>query len=171
MQYLFALSVYEVEPKSILFETNSNTTITHYCPIELNLNQIDDFVVGSPVYITGKVYKFSKDYNTFVAATEFDAIDCITSVKTNGAWYEFIGICVEIDVQHNCIKFASAGDYVVLVSDSSCYEIGNELFVDTEDNVLKVLSGATALTSKIRRTIVGIVTAKLSKNVLAVFKA
>ena len=61
MQYLFALSVYEVEPKSILFETNSNTTITHYCPIELNLNQIDVFVVGSPVYITGKVYKFSKD--------------------------------------------------------------------------------------------------------------
>lgn len=31
------------------------------------------------------------------------------------------------------------------------------MFVDTEDNKLKILSGATAITSKIRRTTIGII--------------
>ena len=44
--------------KSVMYGT-SNTTITHYSPIESSMNSVNDFVVGSPVYMTGKVYKHS----------------------------------------------------------------------------------------------------------------
>ncbi|KAK8835188.1 hypothetical protein M9Y10_017115, partial [Tritrichomonas musculus] len=41
------------------YQLKLNTTITHYCPIELSLNKIEDFIIGAPVYLTGKVYKYN----------------------------------------------------------------------------------------------------------------
>lgn len=57
------------------------------------------------------------------------------------------------------------------VTDTSCYGIGDEVFIDTEDNQLKVLSGNTAITSKIHRTTVGIITGAINKNIMSVFKS
>ena len=145
------------------YQLKSNTTITHYCPIEGN---IDDFVVGAPVYLTGKVYKYDKE---FVPSTSNDTIDCICSVKTNGTWKEYVGICTSIDTKNNCLTFASGGDYMVKVTDSSCYNIGDQVFID-DDNKLKILAGATAITAKIQRMTIGIVTGIIDKNILAVFK-
>ncbi len=74
-------------------------------------------------------------------------------------------------MQKNCITFASGGDYLVRVDDTSCYAIGDEVFIDNEDNKLKILSGETAITSKIKRMIVGIITGIIDEKTLAVFKA
>ena len=149
------------------YQLKSNTTITHYCPIEESMNKIDDFVVGAPVYLTGKVYKYDKATKQFISSTESDTTDCICSVKTNGKWNEFVGICTSKD--DKCITFATHGDYLVRVTDTSCYGIGDEVFVD--EGELKTLTGQTAITSKIRRTTVGIITSKISDTMLSVFKA
>ena len=149
--------------------TPANTTITHYCPIEESLNNITDFLIGSPVYLTGKVYKFDKQSKSFVTSTANDTTDCICSVKTNGKWNEYVGICVRIDEVNRCVTFATHGDYLVKVTDTSCYGIGDEVFVD--DGELKVLTGMTALTAKIKRTTVGVITAKINDTMLAVFKS
>ena len=153
--------------ESIINNNKSNTTITHYCPIEESMNNINDFIIGSPVYLTGKVYKYEK--NKFVPSTATDTTDCICSVKTNGKWNEFIGICVKIDEENKCVTFSTHGDYLVKVTDTSCYGIGDEVFVD--EGELKVLTGQTAITSKIRRTTVGVITAKINETMLAVMKS
>ncbi len=161
------------------YQLKSNTTITHYCPIETSINSINDFIIGAPVYITGHVYKYINnnqipDLSNFVRwtpSTEADTTDCICSVKTTGTWNEYIGICTNIDDKNNCITFASGGDYLVRVNDTSCYSIGDEVFIDNEDNKLKVLSGETAITAKLRRMTVGIITSKINEHMLSVFKS
>ena len=172
---------YLAKYKAAIYGTQSNTTITHYSPIESSMNSINDFVIGAPVYMTGKVYKHDGDTwvrnnvsqpnKVWILSTVNDTTDCICSVKTTGSWKEYVGICVRIDEKNNCITFASHGDYLVKVDDSSCYGIGDEVFIDNEDNKLKILSGETAITSKIKRMTVGIITAIIDNKTLACFKA
>ncbi|KAK8890694.1 hypothetical protein M9Y10_035479 [Tritrichomonas musculus] len=150
--------------KAAIYGTQSNTTITHYAPIE---DIIDDFEIGKPVFITGKVYK--RIDNQWIESIEKDSTDCICSVKTTGIWKEFIGICVRIDERNNSITFASHGDYLVKVDDSSSFEIGDEIYID-EDNQFKVLDENTPITSKIRRLTIGIITSKINNNIVSVFK-
>ena len=166
---VYIMNAYDMDGNAYA-KINSNTTITHYCPIEESMNSINDFVIGAPVYMTGKVYRYDKSTKSFISSTESDTTDCICSVKTNGKWNTFIGICTSIDEANKCVTFASGGDYLVKVKDTSCYAIGDEVFVD-DDNVLKIITGATAITSKIRRTTVGIITGIINENMLAVFKA
>ncbi|KAK8836386.1 hypothetical protein M9Y10_039729 [Tritrichomonas musculus] len=149
--------------------SNCSNTITHYAPIESSLNDINDFIIGAPVYITGNVFK--RNDNKWVSSTVDDSTDCICSVKTIGSWKEYIGICVQIDQKNNCISFASHGDYLVKVDDSSCYSVGDEVFIDNTDNKLKILSGETAITSKIKRMTVGVITSIINDRTLAVFKS
>ena len=150
--------------------SQTNTTITHYCPIEESMNSINDFIIGAPVYLTGNVYKqVNNDRTSWVPSCETDTTDCICSVKTNGKWNEYVGICVKIDEVNKCVTFATHGDYLVKVTDTSCYGIGDEVFID--EGELKTLTGQTAITSKIQRTIVGIITAKINESMLAVFKS
>ncbi|WP_289705069.1 hypothetical protein, partial [Bacteroides acidifaciens] len=159
---------YLAKYKGVMYGT-SNTTITHYSPIESSVNTITDFVIGAPVYMTGKVYH--REDSKWVPSTEADTTDCICSVKTTGTWKEYVGICVRIDEANSCITFATHGDYMVKVEDSSCYSIGDEVFIDNADNKLKILTGETAITSKINRMTVGIITGIINGSTLAVFKA
>ncbi|KAK8853608.1 hypothetical protein M9Y10_017169 [Tritrichomonas musculus] len=149
--------------------SNGSNTITHYAPIESSLKDINDFIIGAPVYITGNVFK--RNDNKWVSSTVNDSTDCICSVKTIGSWKEYIGICVQIDQKNNCISFATHGDYLVKVDDSSCYSVGDEVFIDNTDNKLKILSGETAITSKIKRMTVGVITSIINDRTLAVFKS
>jgi len=106
-------------------KSNGSNTVTHYCPIEESMNSINDFIIGAPVYLTGKVYKYID--SKFIPSMETDTTDCICSVKTNGKWNEYIGICVRIDDKNKCLTFATHGDYMVKVSDTSCYGVGLSL--------------------------------------------
>ena len=148
--------------------TQSNTTITHYSPIEQSVSSINDFIIGGPIYMSGKVYKQTNE--GWQPSTINDTTDCICSVKSKGKWNEYVGICVGIDEDNYSITFATHGDYMVKVNDTSLYSVGDEIFID-DDNVLKILSGNTAITSKIQRTIIGIITAKINDKFMSVFKS
>ena len=197
-------------------ELQQSMTITHLAPIDEELD-INSFVIGAPVYMTGNVYVKDWENNTWNKSTINDSIDCISSVKTNGTWKEYLGICTsktdkengteslsrervlqtlepqsgeaanevlshnrgENEVlSRNCgeIRFASHGDYLVKVSDSSKFNIGNAIYIDSVENegklesIIKILSDDTPLTSKIQRTTLGIITSILDKTTVSVFK-
>ena len=78
--------------------TQSNTTITHYTPIEAG-ERIDDYEVGKPVFLSGHVYKYAD--GQWLSSTVNDSTDCISSVKINGTWKEYIGIITSIETKNN----------------------------------------------------------------------
>ena len=148
---------------ALITDIQSSHTITHLCPIASEYS-ISDFVVGAPVYMSGKVYKHVKD--EWVESTASDTIDCISSVCTNGTWKKYLGICVEI-VNENEIKFASHGDFMVKYSKCN---VGDTLYV-TDDGNINVLNDDTPLTLKIQRQIIGLVTEKINDEYCAIFKS
>ena len=154
-------------------ELQQSMTITHLAPIDEELD-INSFVIGAPVYMTGKVYV--KENNTWHKSTVNDSIDCIPSVKTNGTWKEYLGICTHILPETREIKFATHGDYLVKVDDSSTYGIGDTVYIEhvIRDNVnipvLKILSEDIPLTTKINRMTVGVVTSIIDSKTISVIK-
>ena len=142
--------------------SNSSTTILHQCPIEGN---IKDFSIGCPIFQTGKVFKNNGDY-TFSETTMKDSSDCIPSVKILGTWREFIGICTEVDTEHNLIRFASHGDYLFRVDDEKLYQVGDELLYNGI-----IVGEDVTITAKIRRMTVGIITGIIGEGLVAVFKS
>ena len=145
-----------------LWHQNSSQTINHQTKIEGN---IKDFSIGCPVFQTGKVFKNNGDY-TFSETTVKDSSDCIPSVKILGTWKEFIGICTEVDIEHNLIRFASHGDYLFRVDDERLYKVGDELLYNGI-----IVDEDVTITSKIRRMTVGIVTGIIGEGLVAVFKS
>ena len=152
---------------------NPSATITHRAPIDENLTQ-NDFEIGKPVYMTGKVYVKDKSGETGWKHSESidDVIDCISSVKHTGTWREYLGICVgkyktRVGLEENEITFASHGDFMVKYSKCN---VGDTLYV-TDDGNINVLNDETPLTLKIQRQIVGLVTEKINDEYCAVFKS
>ena len=154
-------------------ELQQSMTITHLAPIDEELD-IKSFVIGAPVYMTGKVYIKDWENEIWNKSSVNDSIDCIPSVKTNGTWKEYLGICTHIDKESKEIKFATHGDYLVKVNDSSTYGIGDTVYIeDHEYNnkiipVLKILSEDIPLTTKINRMTVGIVTSIIDSKTISV---
>ena len=136
----------------------------------------DDFIIGAPVYMTGNVY--TKDWKNKIwnKSSINDSIDCISSVKTNGTWKEYLGICTHVlsTVSHNYneIKFATHGDYLVKVPDSNDFNVGDTIYIDFEENnpKIKILTEDMPLNTKIQRTTIGIITSILNKTIVSVFK-
>ena len=165
-------------------ELQQSMTITHLAPIDEELN-INSFVIGAPVYMTGNVYVKDWENNTWNKSTINDFIDCISSVKTNGTWKEYLGICTHVlseseengteSLSRNCgeIRFATHGDYLVKVSDSSKFNIGDTIYIDFGENSseIKILTEDISLNTKIQRTTIGIITSILDETTVSVFKA
>ena len=145
------------------YKLKSNTTITHYAPIEAGEN-IDDFMIGRPVFISGHVYKLV-DGAKWVSSTANDTTDCICSVVHKGTWKEFNGVITSIDVDNKCVTFASHGDYLFYVDDSNIYAIGDVLLYDG-----RILDEDYAMTLRIQQSMVGKVTAKINEHMIALFK-
>ena len=151
---------------------NTSTTITHKAPIDENLTQ-DNFEIGKPVYMTGKVYvKDSSETGWKRSDSINNVIDCISSVKHTGTWREYLGICVgkykiRVGLEENEITFASHGDFMVKYSECN---VGDTLYV-TDDGNINVLNDETPLTLKIQRQIIGLVTEKINDEYCAVFKS
>ena len=148
--------------KGVMYGT-SNTTITHYCPIEAGQN-ISDFVAGKPVFMSGHVYKYVN--GSFISSTANDSTDCICSVVINGSYKEFVGVITEVDAENGCIKFASHGDMLFTVDDANLYQIGDVILYNG-----KILDAEYAMTLRIQQSIVGKVTAKINETTLAIFKS
>ena len=118
-----------------------------------------------PSFSNGTVFKNNHDF-TFSETTVNDSMDCIPSVKILGTWREFIGICTEVDIEHNLIRFASHGDYLFRVDDERLYQIGDELLYNGI-----IVGEDVTITAKIRRMTVGIVTGIIGDGLVAVFKS
>lgn len=142
-------------------------TITHYTKVE---DDINNYSIGIPCYMSGKVYKCDHSTDIWYESTSTDAQDCICSVQLTGTPKTFVGIVVEIDTQLKCIKFATHGDYLVYVQDSSIYSIGDELFYN-DTNELQILDDDTIITAKIKRGMIGSVTGIVDPHYIAMLKS
>lgn len=153
-----------------------NRTITHNAPLEETL---DKYEIGKPVFMSGNVYKLKED--EYVEET--DNTDCIPSVKIEGTYKEYLGICVkkhksgesvtvgdivkkDIIINQDTIDFASHGDFYFKVSDSWPYEVGDTILYNGD-----ILNDETPITNKIQRMIIGVVTTIIDPNTVAIFKA
>lgn len=146
---------------------NASNTITHYAPIAEDTN-IHDYGIGEPVFMTGHVYTrvcIDGEKYEWKPSTTNDSTDCICSVKPSGTWKEFVGIVTSIDEDEKCLKFATHGDYIFHVDDSSNYSVGDMICYDGS-----VINDDTVITSKLMRTIIGIVSATIDSEHIAVFK-
>lgn len=173
-------------------QSQQSHTITHLCPVDEN-EDINSFMIGTPVYMTGNVYV--KQNNRWNKSVSTDSIDCIPSVKTSGTWREYLGICTHIlpkskennqsNINENhdeneilsrsCgeIKFASHGDYMIKVSNSSEFKIGDIIYLNENGEgklEFKVLTEDVVLTAKINKLTIGTVTGIINETTLSVFK-
>ena len=138
----------------------SNTTITHYAPIE---EPIANYQIGHPTFMSGKVYK--RVENNWTLSTSSDTTDCICSCITHGTSKTFIGVITSIDAKQNSITFATHGDYLFKVSNSSKYNIGDAICYDGS-----VIDVNTIPTIAIQQSIIGKVSSIVDDKTLAVFK-
>ena len=83
--------------------SNGSNTVTHYCPIEAD-EEISDYKLGKPVFMSGHVYKRIEDGNDsnnnvqykWISSTANDSTDCICSVIIDCSWKEFIGVISDV---------------------------------------------------------------------------
>ncbi len=122
-------------------------TITHRAPIT---EPIENYIIGNPVFNAGVFGNITP-------------INCIPSVKSTGTYREYLGIIVRIN--EDSIDFATHGDYLFRVNNSSNYHIGDILTYDGN-----IIADDTFINSKIMTSIVGKVTAIIEENTVAVFK-
>ena len=143
---------------------NPSTTITHYAPIE---EPIANYHIGCPTFMSGKVYKRDDNTNTvsWIQSTPNDSIDCICSCITTGNSKTFAGIITSIDSKNNSITFATHGDYLFKVNDSSKYNVGDTICYDGS-----VIVDNTIPTIAIQQSIIGQVSSIIDSTTLAVLK-
>ena len=96
----------------------ASMTVCHLAPIEGDIT----FKIGSPVFFSGKVYKQNNE--KWELSTTSDRTDCICSVINVGNHKTFAGVVVSIDESKNSLTFASHGDFMFNVEDTTLYEVG-----------------------------------------------
>ena len=153
-----AYFMYDVDIKGKL-KTNGSNTITHLAPIEGN----STFTIGSSAFMSGKVYKRIND--EWISSTPDDRTDCICSVVNAGNHKSFVGVVVSIDEENHSLTFASQGDFMFNVDDTSLYEIGDVILYDG-----CILEDDLTVTSKLHQSIVGKITSIIDEHTLAVFR-
>lgn len=166
-----------IDPTNILY-SKLNTTITHNAPIN---EPIEAFQLGSPVFSTGIIHHYDPETKMYVAGID-DYTNCIPSVKTIGSYKQYLGICtnihpsgstllvgdgvkVEVTIEQPTITFATHGDFLFRVNNSSQYEVGDVVLFDgnkLDENLM--------ITTKIQQSIVGKVTGIVDEHLLCIFK-
>ena len=141
-------------------------TVTHLSPISGD-HTAANYTVGTPVYMSGDV--FVRVNNTWRLSNATNRIDCIPSVRPSGEWREYLGICTEVLSDTNEVRFASHGDFLVTVDDSSTFKVGDIIYL-TESGGIGVIPDDTALTVRVSRSIIGVVTRVVDGGTVAVFK-
>ena len=142
------------------YMSKQSTTITHYAPIE---EPIANYQIGYPTFMSGKVYK--RVENNWIQSAPNDSTDCICSCITTGTSKTFAGVITSIDVEKNSITFATHGDYLFKVNDSSKYNVGDTICYDGS-----VMAENTVPTIAISQSIIGRVSSIIDSTTLSVFK-
>ena len=162
-------SLYDGDGNEYVTEARLSTgshTVTHLSPISGD-HTAADYTVGTPVYMSGDV--FVRVNNTWRLSNATNRIDCIPSVRPSGEWREYLGICTEVLSDTNEVRFASHGDFLVTVDDSSTFKVGDIIYL-TESGGIGVIPDDTALTVRVSRSIIGVVTRVVDGGTVAVFK-
>ena len=156
-----------------------NQTITHNAPLT---ESIDNYEIGKPIFMSGKVYNYDLKTHRYVEGNR-TSDNCIPSVRSSGTYQEFIGVCIfkhhkgesttvgdviksDVVVNEDTIDFATHGDFVFKVDDSSKYNIGDTVLFDGT-----VLDDDIPLTNKINKSIAGRVTGIIDDETVALFKS
>jgi hypothetical protein len=160
-----------------------NKTIIHNCPV---IESIENYKLGFPVFLSNYVHKLVYDevnnYYKYIPSISTDNENCIPSVKSSGTSNEFLGIITkiynsmdnfacgkllmtDIKINQDTIIFATHGDYIFKVNDTSIYNIGDSItytgdIIDLNKN----------LTLSIISSYIGIVTNIIDNTTLSVFK-
>ncbi len=139
--------------------TGQSLTITHRAPI---VEPLENYQLGRPVFSAG-------------IQGEVSPTDCIPSVKSSGTYREYLGIIVKLneatlgDEEHDptpaSIDFATHGDYLFYVNNSSNYNIGDVLTYDGS-----IIADDTNINIIILTSIVGKVTGIIDEHTVALFK-
>jgi hypothetical protein len=139
--------------------TGQSLTITHRAPI---VEPLENYQLGRPVFSAG-------------VQGEVSPTDCIPSVKSSGTYREYLGIIVKLneatlgDEEHDptpaSIDFATHGDYLFYVNNSSNYNIGDTLTYDGS-----IIADDTNINIIILTSIVGKVTGIIDEHTVALFK-
>ena len=139
--------------------TGQSLTITHRAPI---VEPLENYQLGRPVFSAG-------------IQGEVSPTDCIPSVKSSGTYREYLGIIVKLneatlgDEEHDptpaSIDFATHGDYLFYVNNSSNYNIGDTLTYDGS-----IIADDTNINIIILTSIVGKVTGIIDEHTVALFK-
>jgi len=126
--------------------------------------RVADFRVSCPVFASGSPISSADPFQGSLGYPEkLSPTDCICAVKPTGSYEEFIGICTEL--RPDGVVFASHGDYLFRVDNSAKYVIGSSVMYDG-----RIVCDEIPLTNRVVRSIVGIITAKIDANTVAVFK-
>ena len=159
--YALQIKTYTKDECDNMF-SRKNTTITHFAPIDEN-ESIDSFNIGSPCFMSGKVYK--QYDNKWIPSTTSDRTDCICSVVNTGDHKTFAGVVVSVDKNNNSLTFASHGDFLFSVDDSTDYEIGDVILYNG-----MILDEDITLTLKHQRSIVGVDSAIIDEHTVSIFR-
>ena len=135
---------------------------------KINFN-IDYFVLK---YFSILQFNFTKDENlNFTSENDIHPVSFLIDVKGIVICFDdlkmfFLIVATEersiicVSNEHSSkLHLLLMVTYMVRVDDTSCYGIGDEVFID---NKLKILTGETSITSKIRRMTVCIITSKIN---------
>jgi len=79
--------------------------------------------------------------------------DCICALKPRGSYKEFVGICTSMRTDSRELTFASHGDYLFHVDNSSLYGIDDCIMFDG-----RTVNDEIPLTNRVARFIVEIIT-------------
>lgn len=80
-----------------------------------------EFVVGKPVYLSGKVYMYDGHEWTEGGSTS----QCIVGVASSGTAKTYCGIIVDVDAEANMVAIANEGSFMMTVTDSSSMHVGD----------------------------------------------
>ena len=137
---------------------------THIALVE---DDIKNYHIGEPVFLTGNMYQLN-DEEKYVKATVNNKNECICGViKGNDINYRlFLGICSSINEENNTIEYMNQGCYYFKVNNSNNYKIGNTLLYNGEI----IDDSKVFITREIERQIIGIITGIIDDNYVSVFK-
>ena len=113
--------------------------------------------------MSGKVYK--QINSEWIPSTTSDRTDCICSVINVGNHKTFVGVVVSIDESNKSLTYASHGDFMLNVDDTTLYEVGDVVLYDG-----RILEDDLTITSALLQSVVGKITAIIDEHTLAVFK-
>ena len=141
----------------LLSSTELNNEEQSHTVQHLTLTCDPNIKVGYPVFLTGQVV--GAEFTVAVISST----DCVPIVQSSGDWHTFVGICTEVDVnyknkttmwlggkKHAFIRYATHGDFQMVVNDTSLYRVGDLITYEGE-----IVTEDTPITYRIINTIIG----------------